>query len=215
MEAHGPQGTLRMVSTLAVAGLLSGLVLVAVQLETEPRILRNRAEALNQAIYRVLPGTVEIRRWAVRGGALARVDGPSGDGEIYAGHRTDGTLIGYAIPASGPGFMDTIGLIYGYDPGAHRIVGIQVLDSRETPGLGDKIITDETFLRNFDALEIEPSIVPVKHGSKSRSNEVDCITGATISSEAIVAILNASAENWAALLEAGHAPTEVSRNAGR
>ena len=49
--------------------------------------------------------------------------------------------------------------------------------------------------------EIEPAILAVKRGAKTQAHEVDCITGATISSEAVVSILNESARRWAALLE--------------
>jgi electron transport complex protein RnfG len=200
-----------MVVTLSLAGLLSGLLLVGAYLATRPRILRNQAEALNAAIYRVLPGTVEIRGHGVRDGTLVRV-AESAEQEIYSGHRDDGTLIGYAVPAAGPGFMDTIKLIYGYDPARGEIVGMQVLESRETPGLGDKIITDADFGRNFDALEIVPQIVAVKQGDKTHANEVDCITGATISSQAIVSILNVSSRRWAPLLAPDRPATEVSRH---
>jgi electron transport complex protein RnfG len=203
-----------MVVTLSLAGLLSGLVLVAVYLATQPRILRNQAEALNAAIYRVLPGTVEIRGHVVRDGTLVR-EAESAGQEIYSGYREDGTLIGYAVPAAGPGFMDTIKLIYGYDPARGEIVGMQVLESRETPGLGDKIITDADFGRNFEALAIAPQIVSVKHGEKMQANEVDCITGATISSQAIVTILNVSSRRWAPLLAPDRPETEVSRHVSR
>ena len=105
-------------------------------------------------------------------------------------HWSAGELLGYAVPAEGPGYMDTVGLIYGYEPRSGTIVGVAILESRETPGLGDKIITDPAFHENFRRLSVEPVIVPVKKGRKQSANEVDCITGATISSKAIVNILN-------------------------
>ena len=92
---------------------------------------------------------------------------------------------------------------------------MQVLDSRETPGLGDKIITDDEFLANFEALAIEPSIVAVKKGKKTHPNEVDSITGATISSEAVVKILNESSQQWAPMLSPQEETSEVSRNVSR
>jgi len=76
-----------------------------------------------------------------------------------------------------------------------------VLESRETPGLGDKIIYDEQFHENFVELAVEPTIVGVKRGEKTNPNEVDTITGATISSNAVIAILNGSSQKWLPLLE--------------
>jgi len=198
-------GPTRLVVTLAAAGLLSGLILVLVFLATQPRIERNRAEALRRAVFQVLPGTATIETWVLDpDGRPAPYDGPDGTlpkGEaVYAGLRDDGTLVGVAIPAEGSGFMDTIRLIYGYDPSREVIVGMEVLDSRETPGLGDKIIGDPAFHENFEALAVRPRIVPVKDG-KTEPNQVDCITGATISSEAVVTILNRSTERWLPLVE--------------
>ena len=71
-----------------------------------------------------------------------------------------------------------------------------MLESRETPGLGDKINKDVDFLANFTDLAVEPTIVGVKKGEKAKPNEVDCITGATISSKSVIKILNTSTGEW-------------------
>ena len=118
-----------------------------------------------------------------------------GAGRSFAGYDEAGALLGFAIPAEGAGFQDTIKLIYGYDVGARRVVGMEVLESRETPGLGDKILKDRSFLENFRNLSVEPEVVVVKTG-RTRDNEVDSISGATISSRAVVRIINAANERW-------------------
>ena len=75
------------------------------------------------------------------------------------------------------------------------------MESKETPGLGDKIEKDEDFLANFKALtvaltedlsKIQNPVVPVKSGLKKNPWEVDGITGATISSRAIGNIIGES-----------------------
>jgi len=207
----------RLVATLALTGLLSGLVLVAIFLVTQPVILRNQAEAMRKAIFRVLPGTATIETYVLSGEQLEpfeSADGsmPSGDA-VFAGLDEGGRLVGYAIPGDGPGFQDTIKLIYGFDPARRAIIGVQVLESRETPGLGDKIIFDEEFHENFAELKVDPEIVSVKTAEKPRpSNEVDAITGATISSDAVVSILNKSTRQWLPVLDRLPAPGEVTRN---
>ncbi len=185
--------TLRLAGSLAVAGLLSGLILVWAYLATAPRIEQNHREALAAAVTRVLPGTVRIEP------ALTSAD----DGQVvFAGRDAAGNLVGYAIPADGPGYMDRVGLLFGYDPARQRIIGMEVLESRETPGLGDRIATDPHFRANFTELAVDPPIVPVKKGDKTAAHEVDCITGATISSEAVVAILNRGLQRWRAEIDA-------------
>jgi electron transport complex protein RnfG len=196
----------RLVATLSAAGLAAGLVLVGVYLPTKPLIERHRAAAMRAAVLQVLPGTERISALVARDGELVPHEDSSGvvaTGEgVFAGFSGDGSLIGYAVPADGPGYMDTVSLIYGIDPERRLVLGMQVLDSRETPGLGDKIIYDERFHENFEALAVEPEIEPVKRGDKTQPNQVDCITGATISSEAVVSILNRSWQQWLPTLEA-------------
>ena len=76
------------------------------------------------------------------------------------------------------------------------MVGMEVLESRETPGLGDKIYKDLVFVGAFADLPIEPIIEVVKKGRKVSDNQVDAITGATISSRAVVSIINESNSSW-------------------
>jgi Na+-translocating ferredoxin:NAD+ oxidoreductase subunit G len=46
------------------------------------------------------------------------------------------------------------GFLYGYNPSTQTVVGFYVLESKETPGLGDKIEKDENFLANFRELSV-------------------------------------------------------------
>lgn len=204
--------SIRLAGSLGLAGLVSGLVLVGIYLGTLPMIQHNQAEALKAAIFRVLPGTATFKAMRVQGGKLApdaAAEGqPPAPGEIiYAGVDKAGKSVGYAIPANGNGFMDNISLIFGFDDSRKVIVGMEVLESRETPGLGDKIIKDAHFLKNFEALKVEPSIDPVKKGEKTADNQVDCITGATISSKAVVTILNNAMGIWGKSLTSGQGGT--------
>ena len=188
-----------MMVTLGIAGMFSGLAIVGIYLVTQPMIERNRAEALEAAIYRVLEGAKTRVALVLREGKLARFESPDGslpkEEAVYAGYDEAGALLGFAVPAEGPGFQDTIKLLYGYSLEKQRVVGMEVLESRETPGLGDKIIKDMNFVGNFRDLAVEPAIVAVK-GGRSGENEVDAISGATISSVAVCNIINAANSRW-------------------
>ncbi len=211
MEQPSEPSSLRLASSLALAGLLSGLILVAVYLATKPRIQRNRAEALRAAIYKVLPGTTDIQAFKLEGEALARFEGdpgaPTKETLVYRGLDAKGAAIGWAVPASGAGFQDDIVLLYGFAPARRAIIGMEVLESRETPGLGDKIAFDEHFRANFKELVVEPKIELVKKGEKTAPNQVDTITGATISCRAVVNILGKSSAEWLPRLDAVQAKT--------
>ena len=196
-------------------GLLCGLLIVGVFELTGPLIARNRAEALQEAILEVLPGAIASRsfRLAESGGfeALAPGEASGTDGGlVHTGFDAEGELVGVAIQATGMGYQDVIRVLYGYSIELDAIVGFRVLESRETPGLGDRIASDPGFLRNFERLEVPldeggvrplHEIVAVLQGSKRDAWEVDGITGATISSEAVARLLDESVEFWVPLVE--------------
>ncbi len=190
---------LRLILTLGIAGSLSGLLLVTVFLATAPAIERNRIEALERAALDVLPGAERFEVFVEQDGRVVRHDpslgSPSGT-TVYAGFDGDGEPIGFAIPGSGPGFQDTLEILIGWDPFRRRVIGMAVLETRETPGLGDKIITDPDFTASFESLSVEPTAVLVGPGARSEENEVDGISGATISAQAIVNIVNDSVSAW-------------------
>jgi len=207
-RASGLPETPRLVLTLALAGLLSGLAIVGIYRFTLPVIRANQARALQAAVFEVLPGAERMQRAVWRDGELLAAPGEAtgGDAEaaVYAGYKADGTLVGYAIPAAGAGYQDTIRLIYGYDPATRRIVGMVVLESRETPGLGDRIFKDPDFVAQWRDLAVEPPLELVKGGA-TEPNQVDAITGATISSRSVVKIIRSANAEWLDRLPAADA----------
>lgn len=214
MSEQAEPSSVRLAGTLAVAGLLSGLTIVLVYFGTLERIQENRARALEAAIFKVLPGTKKIEPFALIGGKIepfaGRVGAPSEVPLVYLGLDDTGARLGYAIPAEGPGFQDAVKILYGYDPARRAVIGMEVLESRETPGLGDKIIFDTHFKANFTELKVDPKIALVKKGEKTAPNQVDAITGATISSRAVVTIINKSNATWLPKLSSGSAMTASS-----
>jgi electron transport complex protein RnfG len=187
----------RLVLTLAIAGLISGIAIIGIYEGTLPTITANKARELREAVFKVLPGVSQMQPLVVRDGELVAAAEPSADeSAVYGGYDNEGNFVGYAIPGAGPGFQDTIGLLYGFDAARRQILGMEVLESRETPGLGDKIYKDMDFVGNFKALSVDPTIVAVKKGTKTGPNQVDAITGATISSKAVVRIINETNAIW-------------------
>lgn len=202
---------LPMYRALVGIGLLSGLLVAGVYEVTKPIIEANRAEMLERAIFDVLPAAASRRSFAMLSdeGFAPLGDGTTAERVVHAGYDDEGVLVGLAIQAEGMGYQDVIQVLYGYSFEEEAIVGLRVLDSRETPGLGDKIETDPLFLANFERLDVslaesgaalEHAIESVKRGEKSSPWQVDAITGATISSKAIATILDRSAGFWMPLV---------------
>ena len=190
-------GSTKLALSVAFAGLISGLAIISIYEATLPTITANKAEELRQAVFRVLPGVHKMQLLEYSGDKL--IVNPDADRKaeiVYGGYDKQGQLIGYAIPHAGPGFQDTISVLYGYQPSRRKVVGMWILDSRETPGLGDKIYKDAEFVANFDNLSADPEIKTMKKGTKSAPNEIDAITGATISAKAVARIINEAHAVW-------------------
>lgn len=204
-EVKPGDSSAKLIGIMALSGLLSGLLLVSTYMLTRDQIAASKAETLKEAVFRVVPGATDAKPFERSGTQLRPYQAPAGESKppplAWAGYDKDGKLLGYALPGEGPGFADTIKVLYGYDPARKVIVGMEVLESRETPGLGDKIYLDKPFQENFKALQVEPELKAVKHGHKVHPNEVDCITGATISSKAVTRILDTSVKEWKPALE--------------
>lgn len=203
-----------MYRALVGVGLLCGLLIVSVFELTRPVIERNQAEALRRAIFQVLPdarSSVSYRltdddRFVVLEGK------PDGAPLAHVGFDAERRPVGLALEAQGMGYQDVIRLLYGYSVAEGAVIGIRVLESRETPGLGDKIESDAAFLANFERLEVALSgdrtrilhpIEAVKRGAKEHAWQVDGITGATISSVAIADILRESTSWWVPRIHRG------------
>jgi len=212
----------RLILTLAAAGAMAGLAIVLVFGWAEPKIEAHRAAALRAAIQEVLGGPERYETLFVVDGSLttvppANVDSTELD-RIYAGYAADGSQMGFAIAGEQPGYQDIVGLIFGYDAESGQLLGMKVLESKETPGLGDKIEKDSAFVSSFRGSL--PPIEGVKAGAGTGSeHEVDMITGATISSRTVIEIINKRMESIGAMIQAyraetREAPAAVSAEAG-
>jgi len=201
----------RMIMAMAGIGILSGILLVATYVGTLPAIERNKAAALERAIFDVIPGGAGKVTFAPDGDTLRPLlEGETATVRYHAAYDQNGALAGVAIEAQGQGFADVLKVLYGYSPDCKCIVGFKVLESKETPGLGDKIETDPAFTANFDALDVSLDesggaianpIVFAKPGQKSQPWQIEGITGATISSKAVTRILHDSTADAVIFLE--------------
>jgi electron transport complex protein RnfG len=205
-------------------GMLCALLIASVYLFTKPIIAKNRQQAVEQAIFTVLPSATSYQEWKYDSAAsefffaahlnqnrqTKNTERNTSELEsFYTGYDNQYKLVGIALLAQGRGYQDRILIMYGYAPERQAIVGMQVLESRETPGLGDKIETDADFRKNFVHLDVSLSsetanlrnaIEVTKSGEKSHLWQIDGITGATISSQAIGNMLQQSTEQWLPLL---------------
>jgi electron transport complex protein RnfG len=165
-----------MVVVLATVALVSATGLVLAYKYAQPKIVANQQKELEEAILRVLPNATSYETVEKDGEAL------------YVGKDRKNRVVGYAVVAKGSGYQGEIVLIAGLDQTWELIFGIAVLASVETPGLGGMIASDD-FRNQFLDVSTLPEIELVKD-APAQPNEIQAITGATISSRAVVNILN-------------------------
>jgi electron transport complex protein RnfG len=193
----------RLVGTLAVLGGIAGLMIVLAFQWAQPRILAEKAATLQAAVTEVLGAPERIQSLFLVDGALTATPPAGADTtkleRVFVGYDANNERIGYAIIGAQPGFSDVILLIFGYDPANHELLGMKVLDNKETPGLGDKIVKDSAFVAEF--VHVVAPLKGVKTGAgKGAENEIDMITGVTISSRTVINIINAKVQEMEPLI---------------
>jgi Na+-translocating ferredoxin:NAD+ oxidoreductase subunit G len=195
----------RLVAMMTAAGALAGLLIVTAFQVTLPRIQHHQGEVMQLAIQEVLKSPARFDTLYLHEGALIKRL-PAGVSEkgierIYLGYDAGGNRIGFAISAAENGFQDLVTLMFGYDATTHRLIAMKVIANKETPGLGDKIEKDQSFVSGFG--DAAAPIKGVKSGGgKNGDNEVAMITGATISSRAVIRIINNAIARWQPLMDA-------------
>lgn len=205
-----PTSAWSMYRAIVGIGAFCALIIVTVYQATADRIRENQERFLAQASAEVLPAATNTVAIALAAdGTLMRAT-TTGDLPAFLGYDRDDHLVGAVIAAQGMGYQDNIRVLYAYSFEQNAIVGFKILDSKETPGLGDRVEKEPHFIANFERLDaslnatgesLANPIVTVKQGQKTGPWQLDGITGATITSEAIGKLLDQSASRWVPALE--------------
>ncbi|MBE6737431.1 MAG: RnfABCDGE type electron transport complex subunit G [Ruminococcaceae bacterium] len=106
--------------------------------------------------------------------------------EVYRGFDKDGNLVGYAIPAKSKGYGGDVEIMVGFDTEG-SITGVSIVSINETPGLGMNAQKD-SFRSQFEG-EIPDGGFSAKKGGEG-IKQIDALTSATITSEAVSQAVN-------------------------
>lgn len=182
--------TVHIIITLTIIGAVSGGLLSVVNKWASPLIASNKRSETEKGIFLVQP----------YGKFYEKIN--TNEIELYKVFDENKNLVGYSLAYEGNGFQGKIRLIVGLTPDLTKTTSLEILEQVETPGLGTKI-TEEPFKNQFKGLQVFPQIQCVKGKAPEKPNEIQTITGATISSKSVVAIVNEGIKKARTLKERG------------
>ncbi len=170
----------KMIIVLTVIATLSGGILSLWGSITAPKIQENRLKVLKKAISKVLPEYDHYDELQL-----------NEEITLYIGKTATNETVGMAFKSKGNGFSPDLTMMVGILPDFSALTGIEILEQTETPGLGNKI-EDADFKNQFPGILMgnNPTISVIKNREpENQKTGIKAISGATISSKAVVSII--------------------------
>ncbi len=198
-------------SFMAAICVVFGTGISVVNYATQGLLARNAAMHRNRVLCRafqldVAGSSAEAYQQAVD--AALRTSAVAGR-TVYECVAPGKESVGFV--AGGMGFWDRIDVVLALTPDLHTILNVQVLDQKETPGLGARI-EEAWFTDQFKGLSVaweapaESRILVGANPAPNAANEVDAITGATQTSMALMRFLNDELAAFRAAYSANREP---------
>jgi len=173
---------------LVVAALVFGMLLSGINAAWSPKIQANKQKKIQDAIVTLIPQTADAQE-VIKDELLSFNEMDSARITIFKVLDENGILAGWSFTATGAGYADKIDLMIAVDPEFNKLLGYKVIFSNETTGFGDKI--KDSFYKEQFADAPAGKLKLSKLGDASIiDDEIIAISGATISSSAVIDIFN-------------------------
>lgn len=181
---------------LTVITLIAGLALSSVYMLTKDAIEEQNLAASAASYKEVCPDAetfshdddIDASVAALAGTVYSEEYGRTYINDMIVGTAADGSVAGYVISVtSADGFDGNITLSVGLSPDG-TLNGIAFTELNETAGMGMKV-DEDAFKGQFNGVQVE-SFTLNKAGGSTADNEIDSVTGASISSGAVVNAVN-------------------------
>jgi electron transport complex protein RnfG len=151
---------------LTIACFISGAIIAATYFITAPVAVKTAAGIKTDAMKSLVVGAQKFT--------------PVKNKAEWFTAEKDGKVVAYVVPASSKGYGGPISMLVSVTPQG-KVVDFAILDSNETPGLGQNA-DKEPFKGQFKGKGTKDLVV-VK--DKTKVNNIQAMTGATISSKAV------------------------------
>ena len=180
--------TLKLGFTLLLITAISGAVLAGANSFTAPIIEQIRMESSFGALMEIFPDADNFK--AIDEGKLEEI---KANNEIVTevNEALEGdTVVGHSFKVVTGGYGgDVVTMVGVYEDGT--MAGIKVVENSETPNLGT-VIEEERFSGSFKTKSTEEEIVLVEN--PSAENEAQAVSGATVSTTAVLKGVNVARE---------------------
>ena len=170
---------------LLIAGV-SSFLLAFVNDVTAPIIAEREAAERAEAMAAVLPAAATFSEDKT---VSLTVDGEDEEIVYYEGLDSTGALVGYVFTASGAGYGGDVSVMTGVDMDG-VVTNIEITGINETPGLGMRA-QEESFLSQYIGKSGSLTVSKTAVG-----DEIQALTGATITSTAVTDAVNAALAAW-------------------
>ena len=167
---------LRIVLSLTCVCLICALLLSLVASLAKEKIYANQKDAIDKSLSDIVSDCEKVEKRMVA------------DSSFYVLWDSQENIIGYGLLVQGQGYQGKIKIMAVVDEDCKKLLGIEIIESSETPGLGAKI-NDTAFKQQFSDLSTSSVIQHTKEET-IKNNQIKAISGATISSQAVVSIVN-------------------------
>ena len=168
-----------------IALILTAALLFAVSFALEGTAAANAQKTHLELMQTILPGaeTFTVEPYAGE------------DANIRSVHKAEN---GFVIETVTRGYADDIQMLVGVNKEGY-VTGLVVLEAHETLGLGSRILTDHVFLSqflngngSFAAATADAFSGATGEAETGDETQVDAISGATVSSKAVIRCVNSA-----------------------
>ena len=169
-------------------------VVSGIYLSTKDRVLLNESIFQKKAVLYAagidFPEDNPQEIQAIYEKRVREVDREEGQPDYFQVELPSG-VTGYAVYVRGAGLWGEIVSIFGFQPDLETFTGVEFVEQNETPGLGARI-TEQWYKEQFRGKSGPFQLVA--EGSSDAPDELDALTGASRTSEAVLKIANKAAE---------------------
>jgi Na+-transporting NADH:ubiquinone oxidoreductase subunit C len=187
---------LLMIVFVLILGSILTASLIAVDHYTTPVIARNEEAKVMSGILQALD--IPFAADTMVAVFNAQVEPLIAGGRPYY-RAADGSI---AFAFEGAGLWGPISGVIAVKENLDVLKGITIIRQEETPGLGGRI-TEESFLDQFRDRSFLPRLRAMAPGKSLGETDIDAITGATMTSDAFVGIINDQLREFLPLVREG------------